>query len=415
MAQAQMETQARLTAAERDAQFINEHPIEGRIVQTGAVLTGVGEALDKAVGETGDLVKKTYAPGDQKKILHPLDDLGHGITHLKQGVNALFETGDMKIANAPHPVDHAVHKAADKLEEITQAGAIEGARIGAAATVGPILDTLGPSGKLKTAEKILEGAADAAQVGKAVKHVNDAVTNAFFHEAVQRTEKQLVNAMEEYDKTALAAKTYGTELGRQPGHGDALVKFQIASIRLDQLKHGGDASIKNPEIADLTKNGTASEHFYSINIMNELKQFKLHQSHDYQTVATDIAADATRKAHENRLNYLMKQLEDNKTLTSQQMLEVNIGKSYGPDAAANARELIANGQGVRARELYPEKAVNAEGNVTQPNTDKSGNDRVSFNDAINHLEHPQAKAIVLARIEEQKTQTHQYQAGVELV
>lgn len=414
MAQTQRETQTSTMLAERDAAFISEHPVQGRIVQAGAMMTGAGEAVQKSVDDTVDLLKQTYTPGDQRKIPHPLDDVGQGVSNLKHRFDALLAPGDMKIENAPHPVDKALHAIESKVNNVQQAGLIEGARIAAAATVGPVLDTLGPSGKVKTAERLLEGVTDVAQITKVAKHVNDAVTNSFLHDAVQRTEKQLVNAMEDYEKTARSAKTYGENLGRYDGHGDALVKFQIASVRLDALKHGGDASIKNPVIADLTKNGTASEHFYSGEIMRELKQFNPQQMHDYQTAARDMATDATKAAHENRLNMLQKLQDEGKPLTSQQVLEVNIGRTYGPDAAANARELMTNGQGDKVRVLYPEKEGSAGADMTRSQVEKAADGRVNLSDAVNHLEHPQAKAIVLARIAEQQEQTQQRQTGIEM-
>lgn len=424
MAQDNMNMNPPLTAAERDAQFIAEHPVQGRLVQTGAALSGAGDALNKTVSEASAFVNKTYEPGDQRNMPHPLEKIEHGIANLKSGIGALVESGDMRIENSPHPVDKTMQVVSSKLEEIHQAGAIEGTRIGAAAAVGSVLDTLGPSGKLKTAGNVLEEVADASKVARIVDHVNDAATNAFMHEATVRTEKRLIHALDEYERTARAAKTYGEELGRHEGHGDALVRFQIASIKLDELKHGGDASINNPVIADLTKKGIESEHFYSTNVMNELKKFNPNQSQNHQEIATELASDATKAAHENRLNSLLELQEEGKPLPSQQMAEVDVGKHYGPDAAANARELMANGQGSRIREIYPEHATNAgqqavKPDADKPEADKPGNDRVSLNDALNHLAHPEAKTIVLARIAEQKEQVNQHhasqhQAGIEL-
>lgn len=429
MAQDNMNMNPPLTAAERDAQFIEAHPVQGRIVQAGAALTGAGDALNKTASETSALINKTYEPGDQRNIQHPLEKIEHGIANLKSGIGALVEPGDMRIENSPHPVNKTMQLTTNKLEEIHQAGAIEGARIGVAAAVGPVLDALGPSGKLKTAANVLEEVADASKVARLANHVNDAATNAFVHEATARTEKQLIKALDEYERTARAAKTYGEALGHYEGHGDALVRFQIASIKLDELKHGGDASINNPVIADLTKKGIESEHFYSTNVMNELKRFNPNQSQDHQAIAAEFASYATKAAHENRLNSLLEPKEG-VPLTRQQAAEVNVGLHYGPDAAANARELMANSQDSRIREIYPEHAANAERQTVQPEADKPeagkpetvkpGNDRVSLNDAISHLAHPDAKTIVLARIVEQKEQVNQHnasqhQAGVELV
>ena len=46
-----------ITDAERDAQFIKDHPVEGRVVQVGAGLAGTGDAIGEAVNETIELVK----------------------------------------------------------------------------------------------------------------------------------------------------------------------------------------------------------------------------------------------------------------------------------------------------------------------------------------------------------------------
>ena len=425
MAQENMNRNAPLTIAERDAQFIEAHPVQGRIVQVGAALVGAGDALNKTASETSVLINKTFEPGDQRNLSHPLEKIEHGFVNLKSGIGALLEPGDMNIENAPHPVNKTMQVVANKMEEIHQAGEIEGTRIGVAAAVGPVLDALGPSGKLKTAGNVLEEVADASKVARTIHHVNDAATNAFMHEATMRTEKQLINALGDYERTALAAKTYGEALGRYEGHGDALVRFQIASIKLDALKHGGDASINNPVITDLTKKGIESEHFYSTNVMNELKRFNPDQSYNHQAIAAEFATYATKAAHENRLNSLLELQKEGKPLTSQQTAEVNVGLHYGPDAAANARALTAHGQGSRMREIYPEHAANGELQSVKPDAekveaDKPSNDRVSLNDAINHLANPEAKTIVLARLVEQKEQlnqhhANQYQAGVEIV
>ncbi len=388
------------TTADRDAQFIKDNPVEGRVVQLGAGFAGIVDALDKAVDETGSFLKKAYEPGDQKHIQHPSKEIGQYIDNFKKGVGAIAETGDMKIENSPHPGDKAIQLANRKLAEIDNAGPIEGTRIGAAVAAGVIIDGAGPGGKFK-AGKVLDEVGEAAKVAKAVDHINDAATNAFLHEATERTQKQLVKAMDEYERAGRSAKTYGEELGRHEGHGDALVKFEIASIRLNELKHGGDASINNPVIADLTRNGAASEHFYAKDVMNELKRYTPNQTTNHDEIAAKIAIDATKLAHANRLEFLQDLEAQGKALSPPQSVEINVGNQYGFDAAANARELMSNGGGSKVKDLYPDRG-------------HTGNEPLSSIGVINYLENPEAQAIVLARIKEQKEAVNQRQAGPEL-
>lgn len=165
MAQNNNESSKLQSAAERDAQFLKEHPVEGKIVQTGAALTGAGEAVVKASEETIELIEKTYTPGDMNPANMP-----HPLNAIKQGVSNLTEPGDMRIANAPHPINNAVDETRIKLNEMHQAGAIEGTRIGAAVAVGAVIDNLGPKGKLKAVGNILDEAGDASKANKALHH-----------------------------------------------------------------------------------------------------------------------------------------------------------------------------------------------------------------------------------------------------
>jgi len=347
------------TAAQRDAQFIAEHPVEGRLVQTGAALTGAGEALNTSIDETAALVKKTFAPGDQGHIRHPIDEIAEGAVKFKNGISALTEPGDMNLSKAPHPYDKAV-------ESLEKAGPIEGARVSAAAVTGVIADMAG-SGKFKTADKLVETIGNASRFAKSIDAVDDVAAKSFLNQAVKRTETQLVEAMNEYERTARSAKTFGEELGRHEEHGEALVRFEIASIKLDALKHGGDPSINNPVIADLTKNGVNSEHFYSKNTMDELKKFDPNKLENHEDIASRIAADATLKAHETRLDRLLNMEKDGQVLTSQQTAELAVGKQYGPLAAANAHELMKHGELSSVKQFYPDKPWDLHGNLMSEN------------------------------------------------
>lgn len=349
MAQGENKNVMQETDAERDAKFLKDHPFDGNVIRLGAGLTGAGEAISKAIDEAGELLGKSIEPGDMNPahMSHPRDAL-------EAGIDKVTEPGDMKISNAPHPVDKAIAAANNKLTEIDKAGVFEGTRIGAAVAAGVIIDNAGPGGKFKVAGEVLDEVGDAAKIAKAVDHINDAATNTFLHEATEHTKQQLVKAMDEYERAGRSAKTYGEELGRHEGHGDALVKFEIASIRLNELKHGGDASINNPIIANLTRNGTASEHFYSKDVMNELKRYTPNQAVNHEEVAAKIAFDATKQAHAKRLEFLLDLEGQGKALSPPQSVEINIGKQYGPDAAANARDLMSNGGINKVRDLYPD-------------------------------------------------------------
>lgn len=390
--------------AERDAKFLADHPVEGNVVRLGAGFTGAHEAISKGVDETKDFLSQTIKPGDMSlaNMPHPLDDF-------KEGIAKIVDSGDMKISNAPHPVDKAIAVATSKLEEIDNAGVFEGTRIGSAIAVGAMIDSIGPKGKVKVAGEMLEGVGNGAKELHIANHVKDDLqamaTNAFLHEATERTGKQLFKAMEEYDRTARVAKTYGEKFVGDEAHEKALVRFEIAAIKQDALVHGGDASINNPVIADLTKNGITSDHFYANNIINALKKYTANPTANYEETAVNIALQATKQAHTERLKFLVDAEAQGKALSPHQMLELSVGKQYGPDAGAYARELANANELSKVRDIFPDQ--------NQSNT-KSTDGNLSSMDVIKHLTHPDAQAIVLARIQEQKEAVNQRSAGIEL-
>lgn len=164
------------TAAERDAQFLEKHPLEGNVVRVGAGFVGAGEAISKGIDETKSLVNKMTEPGDQNpaNMPHPLDVF-------EAGIAKIAESGDMNISNAPHPVDKAIAAANSKLTEIGKAGVFEGTRIGAEFAVGAIIESAGPKGKLNVAEKILEEVGDTTkglQVTKKMHHIEGELVDA---------------------------------------------------------------------------------------------------------------------------------------------------------------------------------------------------------------------------------------------
>lgn len=385
------------TAAEIDAQFIEHHPIEGRVVQLGAAFTGGSEAVIKAIDETKELVGKTIAPGDMNPAHMP-----HPIDAATKSIASLTETRDMRIENSPHPKDNVIAAINSKVKEIEQAGVIEGTRIGAGVIVSATMDIIGPTGKAKATSSLIDELGESAlNIGKLAP--DNVATTAFFHEAVRTTEKQLNNATEEYARTAQLAKTFGTQFGKYAGHEDALVRFEIASIKLDAIKHGGDASIHNPVIADLLKHGKDSDHFFPKNIMDEVNKYD-----DSISLGIDKAAmvEVTKLAHENRLNRLSdKNLLPNEgnvnhKLTLEEQLELAVGAQYGANAAAHARVLRKDGELEKANTLYPQNHQARHeyyGNLMSENLNDYISMRQSLIESMNVNE-----MRILAKIETQK-------------
>lgn len=439
------------TAAERDDLFITQHPLDGRTVQLGAAFTGATEAVIKAIDETKELLDKTIEPGDMNPahIPHSVDDA------IKLVVD-ITEPRDMRIENSPHPKDKITAAIHSKFEEIKQAGVIEGTRISAAVVVGATIDMIGPSGKAKTGSGLIDGfdkAESALRISSKLDWDNTA-TNAFLREAVSNTGYQLKNAANEYARTAQAAKTFGTEFNRYKDHDDALVRFEIASIKLDALKYGGDASNHNPVIADLLKNGKDSTHFYAKNIMDEISKFDANLIPNLEQAAI---VQATKLAHSNRLKLLSEIKPNDRILTLAEQMELKVGSQYGADAAAHARMLMRDGEIEKVNTLYPHRnnqteltgtitktPIKATNNVAHEHSERidsskfndhsehihevfkieeknigkdrgheSKNEPISLNDAISHLP-LESQRLVLASIQEKIAINNQQLNGPEL-
>lgn len=364
------ETAKSKTTAEIDAQFVAQHPIEGRVVQLGAAFTGATEAINKSIDEVNNFLSRAIEPGD----MNP-DHMPHPIDATIKSIASLTEPGDMRIENSPHPKDDVIAAINNKFKEIEQAGVIEGTRISATLAVSAAMDIIGPNGKAKTAANVVDEVSDVATELHAAKHLKDgmdaAATKVFLRDAVNSTEKQLKDVADEYARTAKAAKTFGTQFNRYAGHEEALIKFEIASIKLDALKYGGDASVNNPIISDLLKNGKDSSHFYTKNVMDEVNKY---DASIPSTFNRDEIILATKLAHENRLKFLSEAETSGRVLTPAEQMELKVGSQYGADAAAHARQLIKNGEIEEANVLYSHRNNEPEA-IDKTSIEATGRDR----------------------------------------
>jgi len=154
------------SAAERDAEYLENHPVEGVKVLVGAAMTGAAKAADHAIQDAAETGKKLIEPGDMK-----IEHSPHPVNTLKAAVDNLTTPGSMNLADAPHPVDRAMDAAQKKADEIRQAGVVQGTVIGAEAIVGSVFDAAGPK-KIKVLEEGIEVAADLHKGGELASKVH---------------------------------------------------------------------------------------------------------------------------------------------------------------------------------------------------------------------------------------------------
>jgi len=154
------------SAADRDAEYLENHPVEGAKILVGAAMTGAAKAADHAIQDAVETGKKLTEPGDMK-----IEHSPHPVDTLKAAADNLTTPGSMNLADAPHPVDRAVDAAHKKVDEIRQAGVVQGTVIGAEAVVGSVLDAAGPK-KLRVLEDGIEAAADLKKGGELANKVH---------------------------------------------------------------------------------------------------------------------------------------------------------------------------------------------------------------------------------------------------
>ena len=73
-------------------------------VATGAVILGTADGVMNVAADNATLAGKLIEPGDQRHILHPLNDFVAGISGTWQ---AFTTPGDMNIKHSVHPIDNA--------------------------------------------------------------------------------------------------------------------------------------------------------------------------------------------------------------------------------------------------------------------------------------------------------------------
>ena len=151
------------TAAERDAEFIKSNPGEGAAVLAGAVMTGAEKAIEKAAENVREMAGKLTEPGDMR-----IGNSPHPVDGLKAAISGLAEPGDMNLAHSPHPLGQAIEATNNKIEEIRQAGIVQGAALGTEAMVGVVIENVGPGKKL-------DWISDALETAKHIDHASGTV------------------------------------------------------------------------------------------------------------------------------------------------------------------------------------------------------------------------------------------------
>jgi len=163
------------TAADRDAQFVKEHPVGGAALLTGAAAIGTVQALRKPGDEVAaayDAVMQPLRSADQNiaNAPHPLDAFKARVGAALDGLDRLMQPGDMSLTHSPHPVDAAQAQfaamktaAAAKASEIVTAGPVKGSAIAAEAVVGAGIGMVSPQKKLGAVDDVLTGVAQAGR------------------------------------------------------------------------------------------------------------------------------------------------------------------------------------------------------------------------------------------------------------
>jgi hypothetical protein len=122
-------------------------------VLVGAALVGAGEGVMHAAENEAATVSKLIEPGDQRHILHPLDETIAGI---RGALRKIATPGDMNLNQSPHPVDDAVNLHQAMLQKttdtLTEKGLVEGVRIGSVAVATVLAENADPFKKLPLAD-----------------------------------------------------------------------------------------------------------------------------------------------------------------------------------------------------------------------------------------------------------------------
>ena len=164
------------SAEERDAGFIDQHPVGGALLIGAAGAVGAMQAFKKP----GDEIVAAYAAvmqpvrtADQNitHASHPVDAFKNKVGQVLDGLDRLTQPGDMNLANSPHPVDAtqaqmaAVKQAAEaKVMEINAAGPVKGSALVTETVVGAGIGMLDPGKKVKALGEVVETAATAGQL-----------------------------------------------------------------------------------------------------------------------------------------------------------------------------------------------------------------------------------------------------------
>lgn len=150
-------------AGQKGEQLLGEDPSPA--VYVGAALTGAGNAVEKKMNDLGESAQKAFEPGDMR-----IENAPHPVDALQAGVRKLAEPGDMNLAHAPHPVDGALADAKKKIEEIKAVDSVEGTLIGASAVVTAVIENVGPGKKIELVTDLADDARDIARHGHGAGH-----------------------------------------------------------------------------------------------------------------------------------------------------------------------------------------------------------------------------------------------------